>query len=120
MTIGRHVDLRVVRDDDVDRSGRPVTRGDCVDGPRPCPWVSCLHHLYLDVSEAGSVHIPRPDLDELAETCALDVADRGPVVLDEIATALNVTRKRARQIEAIALDKLKRRNPQIFEALDPT
>jgi hypothetical protein len=23
----------------------PVTRGDCVDGPRPCPWLRCRHHL---------------------------------------------------------------------------
>jgi len=29
---------------------KPRTRAECVDGPRPCPYVSCQHHLYLDVS----------------------------------------------------------------------
>lgn len=24
---------------------RPLTRAECVDGPRPCPWTSCTHHL---------------------------------------------------------------------------
>ena len=24
---------------------RPRTRGDCVNGIRPCPWVGCGHHL---------------------------------------------------------------------------
>src|SRR4029077_6719314 len=27
---------------------RPRPRGDCVGGERPCPFVSCAHHLYLD------------------------------------------------------------------------
>ncbi len=34
---------------------RPKTRGECASGPRPCPWVSCRHHLYLDVDKNGSV-----------------------------------------------------------------
>lgn len=28
---------------------RPRTRGDCFRLPRPCPFVGCRHHLYLDV-----------------------------------------------------------------------
>ena len=29
---------------------------DCVDRPRPCPWVGCKHHLLLDVNEkTGSI-----------------------------------------------------------------
>lgn len=29
---------------------------DCIDRPRPCPWVGCKHHLLLDVNEAtGSI-----------------------------------------------------------------
>src|SRR5690606_3867534 len=27
---------------------KPRTRAECVDGPRPCPFVSCRHHLYVD------------------------------------------------------------------------
>lgn len=31
---------------------RPLTRADCVDGPRPCPWVGCRHHLLIEVAHA--------------------------------------------------------------------
>lgn len=88
---------------------RPQTRAECVDGHRPCPFVSCTH-LYLDVTpETGSLKLNFPDLevDELAETCALDVADRGPHTLEDVGDLLNITRERARQIEAIALDHLR-------------
>lgn len=84
---------------------RPRTRGDCVDGPRPCPYLGCKYHLALDVSPAGSLfdNFPNRDLDELEETCALDVADRGGVTLERIGELLNVTRERIRQIEARVL-----------------
>src|SRR5690242_9520574 len=29
---------------------RPRTRGECAEGARPCPFLTCVHHLYLDVS----------------------------------------------------------------------
>jgi hypothetical protein len=29
---------------------RPRTRAECKDEPRPCPWVACKHHLYLDIN----------------------------------------------------------------------
>jgi hypothetical protein len=81
---------------------RPVTRGECVDGPRPCPWAGCAFHLLLEVdAETGNLHFPFGDLDldELPETCLLDVADRGGVTLQEVGVALNVSRERVRQIE---------------------
>ena len=56
---------------------RPRTRGDCEQGERPCPFVSCKHHLYLDVSaRTGAIKLNFPDLEvwEMNETCALDVA----------------------------------------------
>ena len=84
---------------------RPRTRGDCIDGPRPCPFVSCVHHLYLDVSPAGSIKLnfPAREVHELTETCSLDVADRGGVTLEEVGALINITRERARQIEALGL-----------------
>ena len=85
-----------------DLSERPRTRGDCADGPRPCPWVSCKYHLYLDVDpETGSIKINFPDHEPwaLAETCVLDVADRGKHKLGDVGVLLNVTRERIRQIE---------------------
>lgn len=93
---------------------RPKTRGDCrgsgINAERPCPWVSCKHHLYLDLNpETGSIKINFPDLEpwELRETCALDVADRGGVTLEEIGEITNLTRERIRQLEVRGLLKLK-------------
>ena len=88
---------------------RPTTRAECIDGPRPCPFVSCKHHLYLDVSpRTGNIKLNFPDLEawEMAETCALDVADRGGTTLEEVATIVNLTRERIRQLEAKGRAKL--------------
>jgi hypothetical protein len=89
---------------------RPRTRADCENGPRPCPWVSCKHHLYLDVNPGtGSIKLNFPDLEpwELQHTCALDRADdgagEGGLTLEEVGDALNVTRERIRQMEEQAL-----------------
>ena len=89
---------------------RPKTRGECVDGPRPCPFVSCRHHLYLDVMErSGSVRFNFPNLEvwELEETCALDVADRGGMTLVSVGRMLNVTRERVRQVEMRSLARMR-------------
>lgn len=72
---------------------RPRTRGECADGPRPCPWVSCRHHLALDVNEhTGAVRIviPVEALDRAADTCALDVADRGGAAEEEVARLIGL------------------------------
>lgn len=87
---------------------RPHTRADCAGGPRPCPWVSCRYHLYLDVSpRTGSLKLNFPDLEvwELDECCALDVADRGQAGTEQIGSLLNLTRERARQLEEEALHR---------------
>jgi hypothetical protein len=89
---------------------RPKTRGDCASMPRPCPFVSCAHHLALDVDpETGAMKVNFPDLDleEMDETCSLDVADRGGTTLDEIGVLLRVVRERIRQIEVSGLAKIK-------------
>jgi hypothetical protein len=86
---------------------RPRLRSECLQMPRPCPFASCKHHLFIDVGESGSVKLnfPDRDIDTLVETCSLDVADRGETTLDIIGALMNVTRERARQIEAQALSK---------------
>jgi hypothetical protein len=88
---------------------KPRTRAECVDGPRPCPYVSCKHHLYLDVSaRTGAIKLNFPDLEvwEMNETCALDVADRGGTTLEDVGAIMNLTRERIRQVEVKALAKL--------------
>lgn len=66
----------------------PRTRGDCVDGPRPCAW-ECRWRT------AGG-----------ADSCILDIADRGDASPAEIGAALGMTRQAAEQAEARALRKL--------------
>jgi hypothetical protein len=88
---------------------RPQRRDECIDGPRPCPHVSCRHHLYLDVNPAtGTIKLNFPDLEvwELGVSCALDVADAGGSPIDAVSALMNVTRERIRQIETQALSKL--------------
>ena len=89
---------------------RPSDRRQCKEGPRPCAFVSCKFHLYLDVHpETGSIKLNFPDLEvwEMAETCALDVADRGGTTLEEVGDILNLTRERIRQVEVLGLQKLR-------------
>jgi hypothetical protein len=89
---------------------RPMTREECKQMARPCPFVSCSHHLYLDVNqETGAIKLNFPHLEvwEMAETCSLDVADRGGITLEEVGAILNLTRERIRQVEVRGLGKIK-------------
>jgi hypothetical protein len=93
---------------------RPKLRAQCASGQRPCPWVSCKHHLYLDVNpETGSIKLNFPDveLENMRDTCSLDVADRGGITLEEVGEILNLTRERIRQVEVRGLVKLKAVSP---------
>jgi hypothetical protein len=88
---------------------RPESREECVDGPRPCPFVSCKHHLFIDVSpRTGAIKLNFPDLEvwDMGESCALDVADRGGTTLEDVGAIMNLTRERIRQVEVKALAKL--------------
>ena len=98
---------------------RPRTRAECLPGgpneARPCPWVSCAHHLALDVSQrSGAIKVNTPDADgepdwsAMPESCALDVADRGGVTLEEVGAVMNLTRERVRQLEMQASVKVRR------------
>ena len=89
---------------------KPRTRGECIDGPRPCPYVSCKFNLYIDVNrKTGAIKLVFPDLevDELEHSgCALDEADRGGLPPEHVGEIMNFTRERCRQIETRALAKL--------------
>ena len=94
---------------DMEEEPRPITREACAGGERPCPYVSCKHHLFLDVSaRTGAIKLNFPDLEvwDMNETCALDVADRGGTTLEEVGAIMNLTRERIRQVEVKGLAKL--------------
>ena len=89
---------------------RPKTRGECADMERPCPFVSCKYHLYIDVHPVrGSIKVNFPDLEvwEMTDTCALDIAGRGGITLEDVGAIMNLTRERVRQLETAGLSKLK-------------
>ncbi|MFH1531266.1 MAG: sigma factor-like helix-turn-helix DNA-binding protein [Pseudomonadota bacterium] len=89
---------------------RPASRVECKDGTRPCPFVSCKYHLYIDVNPStGSIKVNFPEMEvwQMPFTCALDVADKGGITLEEIGYIMNLTRERVRQLEATALEKIR-------------
>lgn len=88
---------------------KPTSRQECLEMERPCPFVSCKYHLYIDVHPVrGSIKINFPDVEvwEMTDTCALDVADRGGITLEEVGEIMNLTRERVRQVETAGLAKL--------------
>jgi hypothetical protein len=98
----------IVYPDDV--GDRPMSRAECQSMPRPCPYVSCSHHLYLDVNPtSGAIKLNFPHLEvwEMQETCALDVADKGGITLEEVGEILNLTRERIRQVEVRGLTRMR-------------
>lgn len=94
---------------------RPLTRSECVGGQRPCPWVSCRHHLYLDVTGSGGLRLNFPligpeELKQMENTCSLDVADEGEHALGDVAAAMGgLSRERARQLNNEALARFESR-----------
>gem|GEM_PF-3002015 len=88
---------------------RPRTRGECVDGLRPCPYV-CRFSLLYEVTERGGLKVLHPDAngepdpDYDGPSCALDVADAGAHTLEEVGAYLNISRERVRQLEEAALE----------------
>jgi len=76
---------------------RPRTRAECVDGPRPCPHLGCRYHL----AEFWGAERPAD-----ADTCALDVAERGEHGVGDLARLLGAPDATLSDIEASAKRKL--------------
>lgn len=87
---------------------RPRTRGDCDTVPRPCPYVGCVHHLWLDATAIGNIKLNFPNIEpwEMRKSCSLDAAERGGMCLDDVAWRMNLTKERVRQLELSARDEL--------------
>jgi len=107
----RRLEAKVPRSATLLERALPATRAECEDGPRPCPYVTCKHHLYLDANEGtGSIKLNFPQLEpeEMTESCSLDVAERGGLTLEEVGAIVNLTRERVRQVEVRAEEKMRR------------
>lgn len=96
---------------------KPHKRGECLQGEnaqRPCPYVSCKYHLFLDVDAYGKITINSPvPVEEMQHSCALDVSESPhEVTLDMIGKLYSVTRERIRQIEEKGLRKLRAMSPK--------
>src|SRR6266567_1250109 len=91
-------------------SARTRSRADCEQGFRPCPFVSCSHHLAVEVTKRGALvwNFPGRELEDLTASCALDVAEQGGATLEEVGRVLNLSRERVRQVEFRALKELRR------------
>lgn len=105
--------LAVAKDGDDPYPIKPKTRADCAKISRPCPYVGCKHHLYLNVIRGRLKIVPKNDgyvadvLIAMEHTCSLDAADenRG-MTLEEIGQIMEVSRERVRQVQNIALGKI--------------
>jgi hypothetical protein len=84
-----------------------MTRAECKDGPRPCKRILCRYHLWMShqCKKGALKHYPGTIYD-MEDTCALDVADRGPTGLREIAALMGMTYQRVQQIEQEARSKV--------------
>ena len=108
------------------RATRPTKRWECKSGPRPCPWIGCEYHLFVDVDvDNGSlwghpaIGFPRamPDwipvhstkthdterrllklFDDDRDSCALDVAERGEHTNRETGEAMGLSIRQVKEI----------------------
>lgn len=98
---------------------RPVTRGECADVPRPCPFATCRFHLerddaigerrYRGIHHAEAMQRRRED--GVTESCALDYADhladtRSTASEEDVARLLGITKQGVQKIERKAMKKL--------------
>ena len=85
---------------------RPRRRGDCADGPRPCPWLGCRYHMALRIRRLSITVDPAFWAGEMRHTCALDVAAEGEHTLEAVGDLWGLSRERIRQIEQGALSHI--------------
>lgn len=123
---------------------RPRVRADCQEGPRPCPWATCRHHMaghmlaaaeryyrhdaHRSVPQEWREHLEAGDFAVLPHTCALDLVEEqgvaGPGALFQgvpdgaaIGRALGITRELVRLEVQAALRALDEADPDVAELL---
>lgn len=93
----------------------PVNRGECDEQSRPCPFVTCKHHLLVEVSSNGKLskrfEFDEADEDSIAEalqampeTCVLDAAG-SELSYKEIGAIMNLNHVYVYQVATGALLK---------------
>jgi hypothetical protein len=100
------------------KPGVPKNRGECENGPRPCPYVECDQHLWV-VSQSDRPGNPKAGKQGAttlrpasAQTCTLDVARQARQV-EEIAKYMGLHHSRVRQIAEGAILKIFAFKPQL-------
>jgi len=60
-------------------------------------------------TDTNSIKLNFPHLEvwELEHSCALDVAERGGMTLEDVGHIMNLTRERVRQVEVAGIEKLR-------------
>lgn len=104
---------------------RPKTRSECIGGIRPCPWISCRHHLLLDTDNGDlTIHkigkrlsacsneefedLAIETLDSMCHTCTLDIVeDENSRTLGEISDITGMDLTLVKQIEKDALKSMR-------------
>jgi hypothetical protein len=101
-------------------SHRPKKRGECENGIRPCPFVSCRYHLGHEIV-AGMASASDDEIVDrvlaMENTCALDLADEGEQTVTKIGSVMGISRERGRQVFKRACEKIGA-DPKILLKID--
>jgi hypothetical protein len=114
--------LYVIPSDFKPLAGVPASRDECRDGPRPCPYVRCEHHLWMvdGRDRPGRRREGRPPPASIvraptATSCEADVSEavkRGVrITVEAKAAMLGISDRRFRMSVQEVIEKLKR-NPE--------
>lgn len=87
---------------------RPTERSQCPTY-RPCPFVGCRYHNYLDIMPNGEIKFNFVDVEpeNFINSCSLDIAEGSPLSLKAIGDMMGLTRERVRQIQESAFSVIR-------------
>lgn len=104
-------------DVDPDERHVPQTRAECINGIRPCPWLSCRHHLWSDEHtgiEARVLSLPVIG----APSCTLDEVAENPQGLTPTEIGRRIQRRPEDVAENLESALAKLRDAGVFDVED--